>query len=84
MVTLSMTQVKKKRKRYSVHNYYKSCGNCGLWLYTDEDITFVSGSLGPTDSAYFHTTYEGCVEATDRLRSKVGLHREGHAVSYGN
>ena len=79
-----MTQEKKKRKRYHVHNYYKSCGNCGLWLYADEDVTVVPGFMGPTDSAYFHTTYEGCLKATELLRSKISFRKKGSVVNYGN
>ena len=79
-----MTQEKKKRKRYHVHNYYKSCGNCGLWLYADEDVTVVTGFMGPTDSAYFHTTYEGCMEASDRYNNKIGLWRKGKSLNYGD
>lgn len=77
-----MTQAKTKRKRFSVHNYYKTCGNCGLWLYTDDDIIFINTVA--TDASHYHATYEGCLEATDKLKSKVGIHRNGKAVAYGN
>ena len=70
MVMLSMTQAKKKK--FKVHNYERSCGNCGLGLMEDEDIIFVpamsskSGQFSPAGSNYFHRLPEGCAAASNR------------------
>ena len=64
-----MTPVK-IRKRFHVHNMYKSCGNCGMWLYFDEDFFRIEGTFSTVDSGYYHTDYKGCQEATERYEQK--------------
>lgn len=61
-VTLCMTQA---RKKFSTHNYTRTCGNCGLGLLAEEDVIMVQQSER-AGSKYFHRLPEGCAAASNR------------------
>ena len=78
-----MTQARKKRKRFSVHNYTKNCGNCGCKLYEDDDIIKVEGNVGIVDSPYYHATYQGCQAASEARDLFMRVGGRKHVVNYG-
>lgn len=71
-----------KPKRLQFHNYKQSCGNCGLWLYENDDVVYVP-TQGLVNSTYFHTNPEGCQSASERVEavimpnSKKGFRNDG-------
>lgn len=69
MATLSMIPVR-NRNRFQVHFVNKSCGNCGLWLYEDDEIIHIDGKWSPSDSGYYHSDYHGCQKANDAFEGR--------------
>ena len=63
-VTPYTTQVK-MTKKFKVHNYTRTCGNCGLGLREDDEVIFVEQSVR-SGSNYFHKEPEGCAAASNR------------------
>jgi len=64
-VKQSTIRVLMAKKRYKVHHYNRSCGNCGLGLREDDEIIFVEQSIR-SGSNYFHKHPEGCANASDK------------------
>ena len=72
--TIQAPMAKKKdtNKKYQHGNYYRTCGNCGLFLRESDEISFVpalssvKGRYAAVGSNYFHSTPEGCANASDR------------------
>lgn len=83
MATPSMTQARKKRKRFAVHNATKNCGNCGCKLYEDDDIIKVEKGVGILESPYFHATYRGCQQASELRDLYMTVGNRAHVVNYG-
>jgi len=77
-----MTQEKKKRKKFAVHNYEKNCGNCGMALYEDDEMMYAKVP-GITESAYFHTTYKGCEKASELHGLRMKIHYRKQAKHSG-
>lgn len=72
MTQAKMAKKKDTNKKYQSGNYYRTCGNCGLFLRENDEIVFVpslssvKGGYTPTGSNYFHKTPEGCANASNR------------------
>jgi len=77
-----MTQEKKKRKKFAVHNYAKNCGNCGMNLYEDDEILYAPVP-GITESSYFHKTYRGCEAASEQHNLQMKIHYRKQAKYSG-
>ena len=81
MGTLSMTQV--KRKRFTIHNYAKNCGNCGHPLYVDDDILEIHSGSRVVESPYFHREARGCEKAAELKALIIRPNVQNRAVNYG-